>query len=169
MLIQIELTLSEHKTLMSALEVAGIHIKPDTEQSKLTNKLTLKCAKAGVPKLYPDVYDEFNSKDCELTLDIPQGIALALLKDILGRKGYRQEFEDMDNNIQNEIVHEWINLIESNIKQDALHIANSIVDDVSSRSGWENIYDSVDYDIREEMLSTWTGIIRHHQCNSSNN
>ena len=165
MLIQIELTLAEHKTLMSALEIAGIHIKPDTEQAKLTNKLTLKCAKAGVPKLYPDVYEEFDSKECELILDAPQKIALTLLKDILGRKGYRQEFENMDDDIQNEIVQEWINLIKSNIKRDALHIANSIVDDVSSRSGWENIYDSVDYDIKEEMLSTWADKIR---CISSN-
>lgn len=156
MSIQINLSQEEHKTLMAALEIAHVHINPLTQQASDTNALTLKLATAAIPKLYPDVYYDFVLKEGNHELDAPRKIALTLLHDILDRRGYRQEFEsNMDEDIQNEIVDEWVKLITGNINREPMVIAKVIEADVRSRGGWDNIYYSIDDDIREEMLETW--------------
>ena len=156
-MIELKLTEKEHETLMQALEVATTHVEPLTALSKYFNELALKCQVAAIPKLYPDIYYDFCAGECKINLDAPRKIALTLLDDILGRRGYRQEFDGMDECIQNEIADEWVLLIDANINSNstAMMIAKAITLDVRSRGGWDDVYHTIDEDIREEMLETW--------------
>jgi hypothetical protein len=158
--ITLELTPDEHKTLMSALEVAGMHIDPLSEQASKTNKLILKAHIAGQPRLYPDVYHDFVLKENQYPLDAVRKIALTLLNDLIGRRGYRQEFDEMDNDIQNDILNDWLKIIEYNLNLGAEVIVKNIEEDISWRGGWDDIYYTVDEDTRQEMRDTWAEKIR---------
>lgn len=93
------------------------------------------------------------------TLATEDEIALTILADLLDRRGYRQEFEGFEEDVQNEILFDWIELIDTN--QTPSITAQNILNDVKQRSGWDDIYDSVDEDIMEEMIKTWENKIEN--------
>lgn len=112
--------------------------------------------------LYPDIYHDFVLSGPEVmefmrterpNVSQDEAIALTILDDLLGRRGYRQEFDGFDEGVQNEVLENWIGIIQTTPVPFVM--ARNILSDVRSRSGWEDIYDSIDEDITEDMLSTW--------------
>lgn len=105
-------------------------------------------------QLYPDYYYDFRLQPGELekSLTQTQVLAFTLLEDIIGRRGFRQEFDGFGQDIQNEVINDWIQIIEKNDNpQEVVHL---IISDMEQRSGWNSICDDVDDDVLEEMKQT---------------
>jgi len=112
-------------------------------------------------QLYPDIYHDFvlststieSLRTVRPEVSQSEEIALTILDDLLDRRGYRQEFDEFAEDIQNEVLNDWIGIIDSCITP--FSMVQGILSDVRQRSGWDDIYDSVDEDITADMIKTW--------------
>jgi len=64
---------------------------------------------------YSDKYYSFVlDKGIELTTE--EKIVFSIINDFTDRRGLRQEWEQIDNDIQEEIIEEWINIVKKQLK-----------------------------------------------------
>lgn len=80
-----------------------------------------------------------------------------IISDLSDRRGLRQEWEQIDGSIQDEIISDWISILSQ--KKSVNMLIKDLVSDISNRSGIGNQWNIIDKDIQKEIKDIWKEIL----------
>lgn len=84
-----------------------------------------------------------------------------IIWDLEGRRGLRQEWEQIDEEIQAEIAEEWTDILAE--ETDPRTAVTRITQDIAGRKGLGNQWEEIDPEIQDEIIQTWTDLIQPQQ------
>jgi hypothetical protein len=84
-----------------------------------------------------------------------------IIWDLSDRTGLRQEWEQIDEEIQTEIAEEWTGILAE--ETDHRTVVTRITQDIASRKGLGNQWEKIDPEIHDEIIQTWTDLIKPQQ------
>ena len=81
----------------------------------------------------------------------------ALVNNMTGRRGLRQEWEGIDDDIRDEIIEDWQEIVRN--ASNSNDAVGKIIEDLQNRGGLDNAWDDIDEEIRSEIREEWVEIL----------
>lgn len=81
-----------------------------------------------------------------------------IIHDFSDRRCLRQEWEQIDGIIQDEIISDWINILSQN--KPVHKLVKELVNDICDRNGIGDQWNMIDLDIRSEIVDVWKSILK---------
>ena len=81
-----------------------------------------------------------------------------IIDDFSDRRGLRQEWEQIDGIIQDEIISDWIKILSQN--KPVHKLVKELVNDICDRNGIGDQWNMIDLDIRNEIVNVWESILK---------
>lgn len=84
-----------------------------------------------------------------------------IISDLSDRRGLRQEWEQIDGIIQDEIISDWINILSQN--KPVHKLVKELVNDICDRNGIGDQWNMIDDDIQKEIMNIWKEILKNDE------
>ena len=85
----------------------------------------------------------------------------AIMANLTCRRGYRQEFDQIDEDIIKEIESAWLLILNSNLS--AAESVDKIINDINDRGGIHYVWDTIDEDIQIEIKNSLIDILEKYE------
>jgi hypothetical protein len=93
-------------------------------------------------------------------VSLPEEIIFAIVHDFSDRRGLRQEWEQLGEDKQCEIMDTWIGKVKSNKTSSPEEIILIFMEDFTNRDGIGSEWANIDGDIQSEITDVWVEIVK---------